>query len=86
MTESISTTAIHDLLSQKRSIAIIWDVEDVQSVRPNLDADQAWHVLQKCERSHDCEWGMTWDYIESVADCLYPTPDDAIEIAAVPHD
>ena len=86
MTESIPNTAIHELAEQRRVIAIIWSVEDVQEVRPDFDEDQAWEVLQKCKQCHDCEWGMTWDFIESVAGYLFPAPDPNLETTEVFHD
>lgn len=66
---------IHDLLAQRRQIAVIWCVEDVHSVREDLSDDQAWEVLLQCERVHDCNHGFTWELIEIVADSMFPTPD-----------
>jgi hypothetical protein len=66
------TFDIHQWLEQHREVAIIWSVEDVQSVRPDLHDDQAWEVLQRCRHVHDCEVGFNWLLIESVADDLFP--------------
>lgn len=65
---------IHALLANRRQVAIFWSIEDVQSVRPGLTGDQAWQVLQECERCHDCEFGFTWTLIKCVADELFPQP------------
>ena len=61
-------------LHDRRQVAVIWCIEDVQGVRPDLTDDQAWEVLQECEHCHDCEFGFTWTHIETVADELYPSP------------
>src|SRR5262249_34916756 len=62
---------IHELLAQNRCIAHIWGTEDVQEVRPDLDDDQAWQVLQTIERRIDSQYGLSWDTIEIVADELF---------------
>ncbi len=66
---------IHELLARRRQVPIIWNVEDVQAVRPDLTDDQAWDVLQECKRCHDCEFGFTWTHIETVADEMFPPTD-----------
>ena len=63
---------IHEVLEQRRQVAVIWYTEDVQSVRPNLNESQSWEVLQECQRVHDCNVGFTWLLIEMVADDLFP--------------
>lgn len=63
---------IHELLSGRRQIAHIWSIEDVQEVRPDLDDDNAWKVLQTCKRYLDSNYGITWDVIEITADELFP--------------
>lgn len=52
-------------------IAIYWDIYDVQSVRPDLDAAQAREVLYLVEKQHDAETGITWDTLRQSADYLY---------------
>ncbi|MBX9791387.1 MAG: hypothetical protein K2Y37_20900 [Pirellulales bacterium] len=78
-TERIATQEaiadIHALLEERRQIAVIWSVEDVQAVREDLTDDQAWDVLKRCDRKHDCNLGITWDTIEIVADDLFPVQD-----------
>lgn len=63
---------IHELLARRRQIAHIWGIEDVQDVRPDLNDDDAWMVLQACERHLDSNYGLTWDTIEITADELFP--------------
>jgi hypothetical protein len=72
--EQLDTLDVYDLLAKRKQVAVIWSVEDVQSVRGDLDDDQAWKVLQQCERVHDCEVGFTWLLIDCVADDLFPKP------------
>jgi len=66
---------IHDVLKQRRQVAVIWSIEDVQGMRPDLNDDHAWEVLQQCERVHDCDVGFTWLLIEIVAEDLFPLPE-----------
>ena len=63
---------VHKLLERRHQIAIIWSIEDVQELRPDLNDDQCWQVLQRCDRVHDCNYGFTWDLIQYVADDLFP--------------
>lgn len=59
-------------LASRGQVAIVWSTEDVLGVRPHLTRDQAWDVLGRCERIHDCNYGFTWDLLEAVADDMYP--------------
>ena len=66
---------IHELLAENRMIAHIWGIADVQEVRPDLDDDQAWQVLQTVERHLDSQYGITWDTVELLAEDLHgPKP------------
>jgi hypothetical protein len=65
---------IEQLLRQRRQVAVIWSIDDIQEVRPDLTDDQAWQVLQCCHDKHDGELGLTWTTIEIVADDLFPEP------------
>jgi hypothetical protein len=53
-------------------IAIIWHIEDVQNVRPNLTNQQASDVLIHLKKNHDANLGITWDTIEIATDLLFP--------------
>ncbi len=64
---------IRQYLENERSIADIWNIEDVQSLRNDLTDEEAWHVLQTIEKQLDSNLGITWDAIENVANQLYPT-------------
>ena len=66
---------IDELLIRRKQVAVIWSVEDVQSVRRDLTDAQSWEVLQQCRQVHDCELGFNWLLIETVADDLFPEPE-----------
>jgi hypothetical protein len=67
-----SAIDVHAVLAERRQVAVVWSIEDVQYVRSDLNDEQAWEVLQRCRHNHDCEYGFTWDYIKCVADDLFP--------------
>jgi hypothetical protein len=76
------TIDIHALLTERRQIAHIWSIEDVQQVRPDLDDDQAWKVLQDVDRHKDAELGITWLTLDLAAEHLFggaPETDEAEE-------
>jgi hypothetical protein len=56
----------------ERQIAIIWDVEDVQMLRPDLDDYQAMTVLDAVQNGHDANIGVNWDLIQFWIDNIYP--------------
>lgn len=62
---------IQAIPAKRREIALIWCIEDVQVVRPDLSEDQAWEVLQVVQRRHDATLGVTWDTLEWVAQDLF---------------
>jgi hypothetical protein len=68
---------IHALLAERKQIAVIWSIEDVQEVRPDLTEDQAWKVLEYVDRKHDAELGVSWITLEIVADDMFPKPDES---------
>jgi hypothetical protein len=61
----------HQLLAERQQVAAIWGVEDVQGIRPDLTADQAWEVLEQVGRKHDAEYGISWTTLEIVAEDLF---------------
>jgi hypothetical protein len=63
---------IDAVLAERRQVAVVWSIEDVRHVRPDLNKDQAWEVLVRCRDQHDCEYGFTWTFLEDVADDLFP--------------
>jgi len=61
-----------ELVDKRDSIASVWCIEDVQSLREDLTDEQALKVLKAVDSRHDAEIGINWDYIEAVIDDLYP--------------
>jgi len=62
---------IHAYLAERHEIAIVWGIEDVQAVRPDLSEDQCWEVLQQVKDIHDANWGISWTTLETVARDLF---------------
>ncbi|NER82106.1 MAG: hypothetical protein F6K42_21610 [Leptolyngbya sp. SIO1D8] len=55
-----------------KCIALGWGVEDVQSVRPDLDEEQAMEVLEVVDYKHDATIGVNWDTLQFFADGMFP--------------
>lgn len=66
----------HDLITQHPpgSICIVWEIDDVKSVRADLTDEQCEEVLQHCARKHDTYLSINWDVIRVHADHLFPEP------------
>ncbi len=60
---------------ENKTIAITWNIEDVQSVRADLTDDQAWEVLCLVDDTHDANLGINWGLLEVAAANLYPEPE-----------
>lgn len=69
-TETLSLD-IHDLLAERRQIARIWGIEDVQGIRPDLSEEQAWEVLQAVKDSHEADIGINCSVLECHAEMLF---------------
>ncbi len=69
---SLKDEQLREILSKQKRIALIWSIEDVREVRPDLNDDQAWRVLLRCEKVLDCQIGLTWQTIEDTAEALFP--------------
>ena len=70
-------SAIDDMLNQRRQIAVIWITADVRKLRPDLNDDQAWAVLQRCRNLRNCNAGVSRTLIRSIARELFPTGDES---------
>jgi hypothetical protein len=84
--QDIKDLDVHEFLAVRRQIAVIWSPEDVQEARPDLTDDQAWEVLQRVERQHDCNYGITWTTLETVADDMFPEPAESSQPATTQED
>ena len=53
-------------------ISFDWCTDDVREqagdVYPDITDEQCREVLSICEKSHDCNYGMTWDLLTQ---CIY---------------
>ena len=49
-----------------------WHIEDVQSMRPDLDEDQCIEVLDSMANDFDANHGINWDVILYTADMMFP--------------
>ena len=68
---------IHALLAERQQVAIVWCIEDVQAVRPDLTNEQAWEVLKLAERYHDANIGINWDVLSCHADSRFGDEPDS---------
>ncbi len=57
------------ILRRTRRIARLWGVADVQAVRPDLDDDRAWDVLQAVDQTTDAD--ITPRRLEATAEALF---------------
>ena len=74
LAEPVPTTSLPSWAQQvnpEREITLIWCVEDVFSVRPDLAASEAMMVLQEVHRRHDASHGVTWDTLTDEAGRLF---------------
>ena len=53
-------------------IAIVWHIDDVKEVRPDLTDEQCRAVLRQADESHDATIGINWEVLEIHADDLFP--------------
>jgi hypothetical protein len=63
---------IGELLAEHQAIGIIWDIQHLKDQRPDLTDDQAWDVLQECQRSWERLNDPMLETIRQVADNLFP--------------
>ena len=63
--------------NEYNSIAIIWEIDDVKSIRPDLTDDECMEVLEYAGRKHDANIGITYDALEWNCDYLFPVKEKA---------
>ena len=64
---------VDDLLRENRLIGHVWCIEDVRSVRPDLNDDQAWAVLTRIDETVSRNQGISRDDLERTAYDLFGT-------------
>ena len=65
--------------NETNSIAIIWELDDVKSLRSDLTDDECMEVLGYVDRKHDASLGVTWETLEWHCDYLFPVKEKANE-------
>ena len=68
---------IDELLAEHHAIGIVWDIEHIKDQRRDLTDEQAWQVLQECQRSWERLNDPMLETIRQVADKFYPKPREA---------
>ena len=68
---------IRSYQARKHQIAVVWSIEDVQSIRAELNDQQAWEVLNAANRHHDATIGINWDVLACHAEILFGMPPDS---------
>ncbi len=53
-------------------ITLVWHIDDVKEVRPDLTDEQCRAVLRQADESHDATVGINWEVLETHADDLFP--------------
>jgi len=57
--------------NKELSIAIVWHIDDVLEVRPDLSREQAFQVLKQAKDNHDANIGINWDVLTDCAESLF---------------
>lgn len=58
-------------------IIIVWHINDVRELRPELTDDQCREVLRRCDARHDAGIGIDWNIIQEVAEECFPYTGEA---------
>jgi hypothetical protein len=74
---------IDTILASRRQVAVVWSIDDVQAIRPELTDEQAWEVLQAADRHHDAVIGINWDVLGCYADILFSNTSQTDEVPEV---
>lgn len=72
------TTDSAVFLAQRGRIALVWSIDDVLQVRPDLTRAQAWQLLRALEEDHHAGLGISWDPLLVAAQEMFGErrPDD----------
>jgi hypothetical protein len=77
--EALKSQAVdqaREALRRQGYIAVLWSIEDVTAVRPDLTDGQAMEVLERCLDKMDAEIGINWLVIETIAEDMFPEPEE----------
>src|ERR1700734_2307200 len=75
---------LHEIMQDERVIGLLWNIDDVRSLRPDLTDDQAWSVLQHVDDRKDATLGITWDTLSWAADDLFPYEEEVLAEGGAP--
>jgi hypothetical protein len=64
--------AVRKHTEPETQIEIVWSIEDVLEVRPDLNSGKAMQVLKRAKDCHNAEIGINWEVLETVAHDLFP--------------
>lgn len=67
------------LHTERREIGVVWMIEDVTSLRPDLTEEQAWDVLLEADRRHDATIGINLEVLHYHAERLFGEAPEADE-------
>jgi hypothetical protein len=56
----------------KNSISVMWHIDDIKTIRPDLNNSESMQVLEFVRDNHDASIGINWDVLEDIAEILYP--------------
>jgi hypothetical protein len=59
-------------------VIVLWHIDDVKAVRPDLTEDQCREVLSACEQTHNAEVSLLRDILRIHADELFPEPEEPV--------
>lgn len=62
---------LNRLHTERKEIGVVWMIDDVTSIRPDLTEEQAWAVLLEADRYHDATIGINWDVLHYHAQSLF---------------
>lgn len=62
---------------EQDTCTIVWHVDDVLSVRPDLSNDQARQILYQLKNNHDASIGINWEVIDIYAATVFPAVEEA---------
>jgi hypothetical protein len=64
----------HIIQDENGSLILIdqWCVDDIQALREDLSKEQCELVLETIAQNHDANIGIHWEFIQYIADELYP--------------
>ena len=69
--EFVSLVGAHRGYLEGECIAMLWTVEDIHGLRPDLTDEQAMNVLITASENHDANDGVNWDVLHHWATDLY---------------